>query len=82
MLAMHSGTQDLRSIYPGFGHPTEEMGYVYYVCGVTHMPPTSSTGDEQLRNKVMERLKVAHDQLEALKQKKEEKEVVQEKSKT
>lgn len=57
---------------PGFGHPTAEMAYIYYVCGVPHMPPTANPADEPLRNQVMERLKLAHDQLESAKKKEEE----------
>lgn len=67
------------SYVPNFGQPTAEMSFVYYVCGVPHMPPTANPGDEEMRKKVMERLKLAYDQLEATRAKEEidKKEIVE-----
>jgi hypothetical protein len=52
------------SYCPHFGQPSSEEAYIYYVCGVQHMPPTSEFGDENLRKMVLKRLEEAKTELE------------------
>jgi len=50
---------------PNFGQPSEEAAYIYMVCALKHTPPTSDPADAGMRDMVMERLKLASEQIKA-----------------